>query len=149
MVTFLHLEKNVRFLGYQKNFYEKLAGYDCGIMCSRSEGFGRVTVEYMMAGLPVLASDTGANAELIENGVTGLLYHFPDVENLKNELLYMLEHKKEVSDMGIASLKRGGGFFRRKHGRFGVQTVSTGLKIKTEFRDWTLSRSIINMAVLR
>lgn len=107
MVKSLHLVNIVRFLGYQKNFYPQLAGYDCGIICSKSEGFGRVTVEYMRAGLPVLASDTGANAELVENGKNGLLYHYPDVEDLKNKLVYMMEHREEVFRMGVSAFTTG------------------------------------------
>ena len=67
-----------------------LKGYDCGIVCSRREGFGLATAEFMAAGLAVIASDTGANSELIEDGVSGLIYHYQDVADLsaKIETLY-------------------------------------------------------------
>ena len=38
----------------------------------KRQGFGRVTVEYMCAGLAVIASDCGANPELIQHDVTGI-----------------------------------------------------------------------------
>lgn len=107
LVKSLHLENNVHFLGYQKNFYPRLASYDCGIMCSKSEGFGRVTVEYMRAGLPVLASDTGANIELVEEGKSGLLYHYPDVEDLRDKLVYLMEHREEVLRMSVSAFAAG------------------------------------------
>ena len=68
------LENTIHFLGYDKDIANKVWRYDCGFMCSRSEGFGRVTVEYMMAGLPVIASDSGANSEIVKDGKNGLLY---------------------------------------------------------------------------
>ena len=68
-------------------------------MCSRQEGFGRVTVEYMMAGLPVIASDIAANKELI-NSETGLLYHVGDIHSLKEKIVYLVNHRDLIEKMG-------------------------------------------------
>lgn len=103
LVRTLHVEDHIRFLGYRKNFTSHLTNYDCGVMCSKCEGFGRVTAEYMMAGLPVVASNTGANPEIIEDGRTGFLYHYPDVTDLRDKLIYIIEHRKEVRRMGNAA----------------------------------------------
>lgn len=80
------IEHLVKFKGYQKDIGSCLSQYDIGLMCSRDEGFGRVTVEYMMAGLCVIASDTGANPELIEDGVSGLLYQYGDISSLADAI---------------------------------------------------------------
>jgi glycosyltransferase involved in cell wall biosynthesis len=48
------------------------------LMCSRHEAFGRVTVEALKSGRPVVGTNTGGTAELIDDGVTGLLF---DVES--------------------------------------------------------------------
>lgn len=84
MIREYGIENLIRFRGYQKNVGNYLSRYDIGLMCSRDEGFGRVTVEYMMAGLCVIASNTGANSELIEDGVSGLLYQYGDTGSLAN-----------------------------------------------------------------
>ena len=44
------------------------------LMCSRNEAMGRVTVEAMACGLPVIGHASGGTPELVENDVTGLLY---------------------------------------------------------------------------
>ena len=49
----------------------------CGsieLVASKAEAFGRVTVEAMMCGLPVVGANSGGTPELISDGVTGLLY---------------------------------------------------------------------------
>lgn len=94
------LDGQIRLLGYQKNFYQRLCEYDCGIMCSKCEGFGRVTAEYMMAGLPVIASDTGANPELIEEQFNGLLYRYDNVEDLADKIRYLLGHAGCIERLG-------------------------------------------------
>lgn len=94
------LEDSIQFLGYQYEFREKLGYYDCGVMCSRAEGFGRVTVEYMMAGLPVIASDGGANSEIVQDGKNGFLYKQGNVDDLCDKLIQMLSNPEKVEKMG-------------------------------------------------
>ena len=62
-------------------------------MLSKNEAFGRVTVEYMLQNLAVIASDAGANSEIIENGVSGLLYRLGDVDDLARKMIMYLEDK--------------------------------------------------------
>jgi glycosyltransferase involved in cell wall biosynthesis len=47
---------------------------DIVLVCSRSEAFGRVTIEGMFSGRPVIGARSAATAELIKDGVNGLLY---------------------------------------------------------------------------
>ncbi len=89
------LESIVRFTGYQKNIFQILSNYDIGFTGSRAEGFGRCTVEYMMAGLLTIASDTGANPELIEDKRTGILYRYGDVEDLSKKIEWVITHEDE------------------------------------------------------
>ena len=88
------LDDVIRFKGYSSNLYRELYNYDVGVNCSNSEAFGRVTVEYMMAGLLVLASDTGANTELLQDGLTGILYQKADTSSLVNKLLWIKKNRK-------------------------------------------------------
>ncbi len=100
MIKKNELSSTVRFLGYQEEAWKNLCNYDCGLMCSKSEGFGRVTVEYMMAGLPVIASDTGANPELIIENENGLLYQWNNIEDLRKKMIYLLNNINVLKQMG-------------------------------------------------
>ena len=81
------LEDSVRLLGYRNDVYEILPNYDIGLMCSKDEAFGLVTAEYLMAGLPVLASNSGANRELVREGIDGYLYKYGNILDMKEKLL--------------------------------------------------------------
>ena len=81
------LDENIHFIGHVNNLKQLLSNYDIGLTCSKSEGFGLVTIEYMMAGLPVIASNTGANPEIVKDGENGYLYKFDDIDDLKNKIL--------------------------------------------------------------
>ena len=58
-----------------------------GLMCSRCEAFGRVTVEAMNAGLPVCGTDAGGTSEIISPGVNGMLSPAGDANALAENLL--------------------------------------------------------------
>lgn len=96
----LELTQTVHFLGYQVNFRERLLEYDCGLMCSRSEAFGLVTVEYMAAGLPVIAVATGANPEIIRDGDIGFLYDPGSSKNLADKIELLIRHPEFCEQMG-------------------------------------------------
>lgn len=70
------------FWGAVNDVHERLCHYDIGLMCSKSEGFGLVTVEYMHAGLGVIASDSGACPEIIDDRENGLLFRSGDSKDL-------------------------------------------------------------------
>lgn len=73
-----NIADQIHFLGNRNDVPKLLKNYQVGLMCSRAEGFGRATAEYMHARLGVIASDSGANPELIEDGETGLLFKSDD-----------------------------------------------------------------------
>lgn len=88
------LSEYVKLIRFTKdiNAYYELA--DLSIVCSKSEAFGRITIESMKMGLPVVSSDTGANVELIQEGLNGYLYKYKDVEDLAQKILLFKDDKK-------------------------------------------------------
>lgn len=104
------LVDQVKFIGYQEEILSKLTQYDIGLMCSKDEAFGRVTVEYMMSGLCVIASNTGANQELIEDGVSGLLYQYGDTISLANAIKKCIRNSEFRNELRV----NGYGFANQK-----------------------------------
>lgn len=96
-----NLNNIIHFCGYKANVRELLPNYDIGFICSRAEGFGRVVIEYMMAGLCTISSDTGALQELIRNNYNGILFNYPNSLDLKDKILYVINNQniiKEISN---------------------------------------------------
>lgn len=67
------------------------------------ENFPRTLVEAFGCGLPVIASRIGALAELVEDGVTGLLFEPGDPVSLADSMRWALEHPAEIAVMGKAA----------------------------------------------
>jgi glycosyltransferase involved in cell wall biosynthesis len=89
-VAGLGLEQNFLFLGRRADIPEILACCDIAVLPSRAEGLPNAVLEYMAAGLPTIVSRVGGNAELIEDGVTGLLVPPEDSAALSAGLLKLL-----------------------------------------------------------
>ncbi|EGK01929.1 MULTISPECIES: glycosyltransferase family 4 protein [Dysgonomonas] len=79
-------------IDFSKDISEYYYQADIALVCSRCEAFGRVTIESMKMGLPVIASNTGANSELVKEGFNGYLYEFSNSKDLANKIL-MLKDK--------------------------------------------------------
>jgi glycosyltransferase involved in cell wall biosynthesis len=58
---------------------------------SRCEAFGRVTVEAMRAGVPVIGTDAGGTPELVADGATGLLYRPGDAGALAAAIARLMD----------------------------------------------------------
>lgn len=100
-----NLSSIISFKNYDPLIRKKIKDYDVGINCSISEGFGRVTIEYMSAGLCVIASNAGANKELIIDGTSGFLYEKGDYKDLSNKITYIFENYDEIKKIVSNSQK--------------------------------------------
>lgn len=94
------LKEIVHIMGYEAEVQEKLKQYHVGIVPSKKEAFGRVTIEFMSHYMPVIGSNSGANQEIIKEDETGLLYELGDVEGLANKMIYCINNRQEVQCMG-------------------------------------------------
>ncbi len=70
------------------------------------ENFPRTLVEAYACGLPVLASRLGALAELVEDGVTGLLVAPGDAADWLAKMQWALAHPERMAVMGRAARAR-------------------------------------------
>ena len=67
------LAAHVRFLGQRDDVPDLLAASDIAVSASHEEGSSNAVLEAMAAGLGVVATDAGGNAEAIRPGIDGLL----------------------------------------------------------------------------
>jgi glycosyltransferase involved in cell wall biosynthesis len=67
------------------------------------ETFGLVAVEAFSCGVPVIASGHGGLAELVRDGVTGLLFKPGDAADLAKKIEWALSHPEEMLTMGRAA----------------------------------------------
>jgi L-malate glycosyltransferase len=108
-VSELGLSRNFLFLGRRRDVPRILSSCDIAVLPSRAEGLPNAVLEYMAAGLPVVASRAGGIEELVEDGVTGLLVPVEDSAALSAAFLRYLRTPEEAGQMG----KRGQAFVAR------------------------------------
>jgi glycosyltransferase involved in cell wall biosynthesis len=88
----LSLNNFVHFLGYSDNVTNLISNHHALLMCSKCEAFGRVTVEAMKIGIPVIGSNTCGTRELIEHEKTGLLFEQGNSQSLSHEIIKLFDN---------------------------------------------------------
>jgi glycosyltransferase involved in cell wall biosynthesis len=90
---------------------ELMRGAEVIVLPSRCEGFGRVLLEGMAAGIPVIGTEAGAMPHVIRDGQDGFVTPVGDVEGLERRLRELLSNAELRREMG----RRG---YERAHGEF-------------------------------
>lgn len=81
------------------------------------ETFGRVTIEAMAFGLPVLGTDAGGTKDIVEHNVTGLLYPLgrPGVQVLSENIQFLLKNPSMRQEMGMRGRKKVEKMYLKRH----------------------------------
>jgi glycosyltransferase involved in cell wall biosynthesis len=104
MATDLGIAERVVFAGERHDIPEILAGLDISVLISSSESLSNAILESMAAGLPVVATNVGGNAELVKPGETGLLVPPDDEKALVEALAFLL--RDPMTRAGYAARSR-------------------------------------------
>jgi len=103
----LGLEDRVVFAGHQQDMPAAYAAMDIAVHCSvEPEPFGRVVIEAMAAGRPVVAYAMGGPKEIVVDGETGLLVPPGDYEALGRATLALLRDPDRRRELGEAARAR-------------------------------------------
>lgn len=98
------LEKII-FAGWRDDVHEIMQVFDIFVLPSLNEGMGRVIVEAMAAGKPVIASRTGGIPDLVKHGKNGLLVPPADANALAEAISYLLSNPVKAVKMGMTGKK--------------------------------------------
>ncbi|CAJ2656189.1 unnamed protein product [Trifolium pratense] len=114
MISFLsqhsNLSKSVLWTPATTHVASLYSAADVYVINSQGSGetFGRVTIEAMAFGLPVLGTDAGGTKEIVENNVTGLHHPIGRKGNhiLAKNLRFLLENRFARDKMGMNGRKK-------------------------------------------
>lgn len=108
---------NLLITGWVNNPLSYVSRFDVGCLLSRWEGFGLAIPEYMLAGVPIVATKVDAIPYLIEDGVNGMLVEKDDWKSAAVKVVELANDKdkrKEMVANGLRTVKE----------RFDAQRVS-------------------------
>jgi len=108
---FINNLSNVRFLPARADIPKLLQITDIVCVPSLAEPFGRVVVEGMAAGKPVIGSNVGGIPEIIDNQKTGILINPADGISLAKAISYLLGNSDICDHMGKSGFTRAHEFF--------------------------------------
>ena len=103
------LGKRVMFPGYLHEMSPWYSIADAAVTASRSEGLPFNVMEAMYAGLPVVASAVKGHVDLVQDGVTGLLYPYGNAEACSEQIRALLDSeslRKRLAESAQASVNQ-------------------------------------------
>lgn len=92
--------------GERRDVPDVMRGLDCFVLPSLAEGISNTILEAMATGLPVVATDVGGNADLVDAGVTGELVPAGDPDALAAVLARLAADPARAAAMGQAGRAR-------------------------------------------
>ena len=96
------IEKRVVFLGQLSPQHLAQAYADCSIFLSSSkfETFSLVIAQAMAVGRPVVATKAGGPQCIVDDGETGFLVDYNDIEEFAEKVIFLLNNEEVRSKMG-------------------------------------------------
>jgi len=98
----LGIQCRVHFMGKQERVNELLPLADLMVMPSELESFGLAALEAMACKVPSIATRVGGVPELIDDGVTGLLFPVGAVDEMATGALSLLKDRDRLEAMRTA-----------------------------------------------
>lgn len=103
----LGLENDIVFLGRRNDIPYLLSQSDILVLPSLIENQPLSVIEAQITGKPVIVSNTGGLPEMVQHGITGLIYPKGDIEKLSNNINLLLQHKAYRGVLGNNARKWG------------------------------------------
>lgn len=97
----LGVATTISFVGEMESPFPYFAAAQLSLTCSRREAFGRVTVEAMKVGVPVIGARGGGTVDLIKDGFNGFLYSPCDPVDLARKIEIVMRDPALRRAMGV------------------------------------------------
>ncbi|XAR50615.1 hypothetical protein NMG60_11004982 [Bertholletia excelsa] len=114
-----NLSKSVLWTPATKRVASLYSAADVYVINSQGLGetFGRVTIEAMAFGLPVLGTDAGGTKDIVEHNVTGLLHPLghPGAQVLSENLRFLLKNPMIRKEMGMRGREKVEKMYLKQH----------------------------------
>jgi glycosyltransferase involved in cell wall biosynthesis len=108
------IKNNIIFLGWRNDIAKIISTYDIFALPSLNEGMGRVLVEAMALGKPIVASNAGGIPDLVTHGKNGFLVPPKDPRELANYIQILIEDEEKRAKMGEAGKEMAENFSKEK-----------------------------------
>ena len=92
------------FAGAQQQIAPWLSASDIGVLSSEAEGFSNSILEYMAAGLAIVATNVGGNVEALQGA--GMLVPPRNVDELLTAILKLVDDAQLRTELGLSALQR-------------------------------------------
>ncbi len=122
-IAAMGLQEKVSLLGARQEIAEILAASDIGVLSSASEGLPLALLEYGMAGLPVVVTDVGQCAEVVDKGNAGIVVPPRNSHALADALLLLLKSPEMRERYGAAFQQRVREHYSPDAGMCQLQTI--------------------------
>jgi len=106
LIEKLSLQKIIHFIDYTDDPIKVISEHHILLMSSRCEAFGRVTIEAMKTGVPVVGSNTCGTKEIISHKETGYLFEQGNAEAMAEaiqNLIYDVKLRNKIIKQGKES----------------------------------------------
>ena len=101
----LDIAEFVRFLGWQPDVARVMAAFDIFCLPSRNEGMGKVLVEAMAMGKPIIASSVGGIPDIVRSGENGILVPVGDAAAWAEAIIRLCRDSEKRRRMGDAGMQ--------------------------------------------
>ena len=100
-------KSKIHRLGFQKEVLPIIKTFDIMVLPSiKGEGLSKTTIEAMQLAVPVIVSDAGGNAELVENRKSGIVVKAGDVSDLRDGLRELIQNAPLRSSFALHAKAR-------------------------------------------
>jgi len=102
----LEISEKIFFLGSRPDAYQIMKVFNAFILPSITEGLSVVLLEAMAGKIPIVATDVGGNAEVLEDQVTGYIVSPGNYHLMAQKIIYLLSNPDLSQQMGKMGFER-------------------------------------------